>query len=411
MKKILGLTMGIMTSMGGFIDISNLVFATQAGAQFQFHLLWPLWIGAFIITVYAEMSGRVAIVAKKAAFDVIEEKLGYTLGLCTLIASNINNLMVCAAEIGGVAFILRLLLNMPYSAATVVALFLMLIVIALLPFKIIEKVFGLGGLLMLIFLFATVRMHPDWASVAQNLIPNVPPITGHQLIVYAYFAIGLVATGIIPYEVYLYSSGQIEEKKTEKDLSENTLTAVIGFGFGTLLSFSLIILAAMLFLPQKINPQLVGSAPQLILPVYGKIGLLVALLGMLFAMGGATVETCLAGAYNVAQFFKWPWGKQKKLTEVPRFTVAWILMLVLALIVLATGIDPVKLTNYAVIFSVIVMPFTYLPILLISNDESIMGKHKNKQIVNILAWFCFVLIIVVSLSAIPLLIMTNGGQS
>ena len=40
-----------------------------------------------------------------------------------------------------------------------------------------------------------------------------------------------------------------------------------------------------------------------------QIGLLLALVGMLFAVGGAAIETVFSGAYNVAQFFGWEWGK------------------------------------------------------------------------------------------------------
>jgi manganese transport protein len=410
MNKIMGLTLGILTSMGGFIDISNLVFATQAGAIFGLNLLWPLWIGAVIVTLYAEMSGRVAIVARKAVFDIIEIKLGYTLSLCVLIASNINNLMICAAEVGGVAYVLRLLFGLPFGFGIVGGVLLLMVVAAIFRFDVIEKLFGLGGLLMLIFLAATFALPTDWGSVAQNLIPHVPQLSGRELILYLYFAVGLVATGIMPYEVYFYSSGMIEEKKTTQDLSENTITSIFGFGFGTILSFALIILAALQFLPRNITPHLVGTAAMEVVPVYGKIGLWACLVGMFFAMGGAAIETCFAGAYTTLQFLKKPWGKEKHPREVPHFTAAWIIIFVLALMVLALGVDPVQLTSYAVIFSVLVLPFTYLPILLVSADEKILGKYKNKPFQNVLGWIFFVFIILVALSAIPLLIMTNGGQ-
>ena len=34
-----------------------------------------------------------------------------------------------------------------------------------------------------------------------------------------------------------------------------------------------------------------------------------------------------------------------------------------------TGVDPVMLTEYAVIFSVVALPLTYIPILLVANDR------------------------------------------
>ena len=42
-----------------------------------------------------------------------------------------------------------------------------------------------------------------------------------------------------------------------------------------------------------------------------------------------------------------------------------------------TGVDPVVLTEYAVIFSVVALPLTYLPILLVANDRAYMGRYRT----------------------------------
>ena len=42
-----------------------------------------------------------------------------------------------------------------------------------------------------------------------------------------------------------------------------------------------------------------------------------------------------------------------------------------------TGIDPIMLTEYSVIFSVVALPFTYIPILLVANDKSHMGGTRT----------------------------------
>ena len=56
----------------------------------------------------------------------------------------------------------------------------------------------------------------------------------------------------------------------------------------------------------------------------------------------------------------------------------------LALLVVMTGYDPVKLTEYSVIFSVVALPLTYLPILLVANDRSYMGSNVNGRLANVL---------------------------
>jgi Mn2+/Fe2+ NRAMP family transporter len=75
-----------------------------------------------------------------------------------------------------------------------------------------------------------------------------------------------------------------------------------------------------------------------------------------------------------------------------------------------SGYDPVKLTEYSVVFSVVALPLTYLPILLVANDRAYMGPHTNGRLANAFGVLYFVLIIVIAVAAIPLLFLTNGGQ-
>ena len=87
------------------------------------------------------------------------------------------------------------------------------------------------------------------------------------------------------------------------------------------------------------------------------------------------------------------------------------MLLVLALAIVMTGVDPVVLTEYAVIFSVVALPLTYIPILLVANDSAYMGRYGNGRLANVLGLLYLVVIMVVALTAIPLMILTNVGQN
>src|SRR5436190_20094334 len=113
MRKLLGITLGIMTALGGFVDLGQIVFTTQAGALFGYKLMWAIALGTAAIIVYMEMCGRIAVVAKEPVFAVVRTRLGFRLGLATLIASNLLNLITCAAELGGIAIVLHLLTGWP----------------------------------------------------------------------------------------------------------------------------------------------------------------------------------------------------------------------------------------------------------------------------------------------------------
>jgi len=406
-KKILQIALGILAAIGGFVDIGDLVFNVEAGAKFGYQLLWVVVVGVVGIIVYSEMCGRVAAVSKRPVFDAIRERLGFGVGLGALISSEIVNLMTLAAEVGGLALVLQLLSGLPYRVLILVGIAGLAAVIWIAPFDWIERIFGYGGLALLVFAVGAVKLHPDWGSVSHGFVPHV---SGSDQLVYAYFAVGLLGAAMTPYEVYFYSSGAVEEGWTPKDIGLNRANAMIGYGLGGFLSFALMITAGALFLPLGIEPELIGTVALGSQVPLGEIGLLLALVGILFAVGGAAIDTCFSGAYNLAQFFGWEWGKYRRPSGAPRFTLAWVGLLVLALLVIMSGIDPVLLTEYAVIFSVVALPLTYVPILLVANDRAYMGRYVNGRLANAFGLLYLLVILAVAVSAIPLMILTNQGQ-
>src|SRR5437764_8298779 len=110
----LELTLGIMTAIGGFVDISQIVFSAQAGSIFGYALIFAFAFATVGIMVFGEMSGRVAAIAKQPVFNLMRHRLGLKLGLLTLIASCLSTLITCAAQIGGLGLILNHLTCPPY---------------------------------------------------------------------------------------------------------------------------------------------------------------------------------------------------------------------------------------------------------------------------------------------------------
>jgi Mn2+/Fe2+ NRAMP family transporter len=85
-------------------------------------------------------------------------------------------------------------------------------------------------------------------------------------------------------------------------------------------------------------------------------------------------------------------------------------VLVASVAVLYTGVDPILVTEYSVVFSAIALPLTYLPILIVANDREYMGDNVNGRTTNVLGSVYLVIILIASLAAIPLMIVTGAGQ-
>ena len=321
MKKLLGITLGIMTALGGFVDLGQIVFTTQAGALFGYQLLWAVMLGTVAIIVYMEMCGRVAVVAKQPVFAVVRKRLGFKLGLATLIGSTLLNIITCAAEIAGIAIAIRLLTDWPEKLILVGSVFVIGGLIYVLKFQWIERIFGLTGLLMIIFAVSAMTLHPDWSALGRGLLPihTQAADTPHALL-YWYFGVGIFSAMLMVYEVHFYSSGAIEEGWKSRDLGENFMVASLGSFFGSLLTVALMVLGALLFLPHQIFPQMLSTVVMAGSFPFGHKAIVPALLGTTACIVGAAVETALSGSYSICQFFDIKWGKNRPVREVRIFT-------------------------------------------------------------------------------------------
>ena len=52
----------------------------------------------------------------------------------------------------------------------------------------------------------------------------------------------------------------------------------------------------------------------------------------------------------------------------------------------------------------------YLPLLLLAGDKSYMREHSNGPLAKLFGWFYFALIVVAAVAAVPLFILTSGGN-
>jgi Mn2+/Fe2+ NRAMP family transporter len=410
MKKLLGITLGIMTALGGFVDLGQIVFTVQAGALFGYRLLWAIVLGTIAIIVYMEMCGRVAVAAYKPVFTIVREQLGVPLGLVTLIASNLLNLLTCAAELGGLAIVGHLLTGWSEKFILVGVALLLPLFVYVSKFQWIERTFGLSGLLMIAFAISALVLHPDWNALLRGLNPYTHSGGSQRSWLYAYFAVGIFSAMLMEYEVHFYSSGAIEEGWKPDDLGENFMVASLGSVLGSLLTVALLSLGALLFLPHDIFPEQLSSALVAGAWPYGQKILILASAGTLACIGGAAIETALSGAYNLCQFFDWPWGKNLPPQSAKIFTFTWISMFLVALLIVLSGVQALQLVNFSIIFGMAIMPFTYYPILRVAADKNIMGKNVNSRFDTVVGAIFLILIALAGMASFPLMVLTHSGQ-
>ena len=409
MKRIFGLALGILTAIGGFVDIGDLVTNAVVGSRFGLSLAWTVVVGVIGICVFAQMSGRVAAVSGRATFELIRERLGPRLAVMNLGASFLINLMTLTAEIGGVALALQLVSSVNYLLWVPFAAIAVWLVIWRVKFKIMENVAGLVGLCLIGFAVGLFLLGPDWGQLGRQVFQEVSTST-EKASTYWFYAVALFGAAMTPYEVFFFSSGAVEEGWTTKDLAESRANVLVGFPLGGLLSLAIAGCSAVVLLPQLIG---VTTLSQVMLPVAmagGKLLLALIILGIVAATAGAALETTLSAGYTIAQFLGWPWGKFRAPAQAARFHLLMIICLLVGIGTLMTGVDPIQVTEFSVVFSAVALPLTYLPILIVANDPEYMGEHVNGQLLNGVGLIYLVIILAAAVAAIPLMIITGAGR-
>jgi Mn2+/Fe2+ NRAMP family transporter len=407
-KKLSGIALGILTAMGGFVDIGDIVANAETGARFRLSLAWAVVLGVGGIVVYAEMAGRVAAISHRPVFDLVRERLGARMGLANLFASFFITLLTLIAEVAGIALALELVTDVSYLLWLPLTALLVWLVIWRMRFEAMERLFGLMGLVLIAIAVGVWRLDPDWGNLLGSATrPLVPAGEGHPT--YLYYAVALFGAAMTPYEVFFFSSGGVEERWTRRDLAISRANVFVGFPLGGLLSLALMASTAIVFAPRGIQVSHLSQAALPTALALGKVGLALVIVGFFAATFGAALETALSAGYTVSQYFGWQWGKLVAPRDASRFHLLVLGSIAASVLVGLTAVDPIKVTEYSIVLSAAALPLTYFPILVVANDRDYMGDAVNSKLGNVFAFGYLVLIVVASLAALPLMIATRAG--
>jgi Mn2+/Fe2+ NRAMP family transporter len=408
MKKFLQLGLGVVTAIGGFVDIGNLVTSGITGARFGAALTWAIVLGTLGMTVFAEMAGRVSAVGGRTVFHAVRERLGVRTALLNMVASGVLNLLTLAAEIGGVALVLQLVTGVNYLIWVPVVGAAIWLVIWRMPFSWLENLFGLLGLGLIVFVVALFKLPTDWHGLwHQTTHPWVPSGEGHPT--YYFYAVSLFGACLVPYQAVFFSSGGREEKWSAGSISEMRMNTLIGFPLGGLLSIAIMFTAVPVLQPRGIDVAHLGQVALPVAQALGVAGLAIALLGFFAAVFAAGAECALSTGYMVSQYFGWPWGKMHRPAAAPQFHLVCLASVIAATGFILTTIDPVTVTLVSVVLGAAAVPLTYFPILIVANDRDYMGDRVNRGLSNTLGMLFLVVMLGTSLVTLPLIFITKAG--
>jgi Mn2+/Fe2+ NRAMP family transporter len=404
LSKLLKIALGIFTSIGGFLEVGAIATTTQAGAAFRFQLIWAVVLGTVCVIFLVEMSGRLAAVSHHTIKDALRERFGPRIFMLTLVSDLVINLLVLAAEIGGMSLALQLVTGIGFQWWAVPVGMLIWLVLWKGTFGLIEHGVALLGLVAVAFVIAALKLHPPAGNVAAGLLPSLP---AEQPAHYWFTAVSILGAAISPYLFYFYSSGVIEDKWDEDQIGVNRAVAMVGMSFGGLLAIAVLVVAAMVLNPLGIEPDRFEQAALMLTGPLGRAGFFLFAGILWITCLGAALELGLATAYSFAQGLGWNWGENIKPRKAARFSLVYTVMIAAASLLMVSGVDPLKLTLLSMALTSLILPIVTIPFLILMNDPDYVGEQGNGWIGNTVVVGISLLASLLALVTIPLQLL--GG--
>jgi Mn2+/Fe2+ NRAMP family transporter len=404
-KKILQLALGIITGIGGFLEIGSVTTSAQAGAAFGYQLIWPLLLGMVCLAFLLEMSGRFAAVSSHTIIEGLRDRFGFGFFSIVLGAIAVIVFLVLVAEIGGVALAIELGTGVGISwwAIPVAALAWFILWKGSLDF--VEDAPSALGIISIFFAIGAWRLNPDWSAVAKGAIPSTPSNDKPH---YWFLAVSILGASISPYLMYFYSAGAAEEKWDKSYLGVNRVIAGLGTAFGGGLAIAVMIVSAIIFHDRGIEVERFDQMARMMsypFPQWG-IALFAVTLGVTCL--GATMEIALSISYMFGQGLGWHSSEEGKPVEEARFSTVYTLIIFVASIPIVLGVNPIKVTEISMALEAAILPVAVIPFLILMNDRDYLGDHTNKLIGNTVVVLITLMAFALAITAVPLQLLGGG---
>ncbi len=377
-------------------DAGGVYTYSDIGAKYGYSLLWTFIPITISLIVVQEMVGRLGCITGKGLMDLIRERFGVRWTLFVSIVVIIANGGTLLAEFAGVAGALGLL-GIPKTIAIIGAALLIAVIVMRGNRQLVERIFLALGLAFFSYFITAFLVPTQWKTVGHAfLIPSLshPGVTEGAFLI---DVVALIGTTITPYmQLYLQSS-IVDKGSSRGDLPYVRADIISGAAFSNIVSVFIVITTAATLFPHGlagIGITSTGAAARALTPLVGIHAQQLFAVGLLGASLLAAAVLPLSTAFVVCEAFGAERSVQSKFSEAPLF-----FMLFLGLIIITAGVmllPHVSITGVAIgtqTLDGILLPVLLVFIFILANDKSLLGRHRNSLLLNIISFITVIVLI------------------
>src|SRR5216683_765847 len=378
-----------------YIDPGNFATNIEGGSRFGYRLLWVLlWSNAMAILIQY-LSAKLGIVTGLTLPQNCRKHFSRPMALFLWVAAECSAIATDLAEFLGAALGFYLLVGPAMLAhgwsrtgslfvAALVSAVLVFVILALdlAGFRWLERgIMAFVGIIGLCYGFEIFLVHPDWKLAAFHaLVPSLDPKDFHSSL---YVAVGMLGATVMPHVIYLHSAlvqprlKQMAKPHTpHKHLRFELVDVFVAMNGAWLINSAMIVMAAVAFAHLSNPVTTIEQAHQTLGPLLGSMAATVFAVALLCSGLSSSTVGVMAGQVIIEGFLdiKFSIFLRRLITVIP------------ALVVIAVGLDPLKILILSQVVLSFTLPFALIPLLVLTNRASVMKSFVSARRTRVAGW-------------------------
>ena len=367
----------------GFIDPGNWATNIAGGSQFGYSLLWVITLSTLMLILLQHMAAHLGIVTGECLAEACRRwfspRTNTWLGGTIVIAC----MATALAEFLGAAYGCVILFGWPLWLGGLVTGAFVLGMVAVQKYEQIEHlIIAFVSVIAFCYLLELWMVKPDWADAARAAV--VPTISSQTI----FLAMGMLGAVVMPHNLYLHSEVIQKRNWVATDparkrqlLRYEFLDTLLAMGAGWLINCAMIVVAAAVFFRNGVVVTDILQAAQTLKPLAGDLARILFGVALLCAGLSSSITACLAGGTVFTGFL----GKEIDPQKV-WFRAGVLITALPALLVLIFTQDVFKVLIWSQVALSMQLPFTVIPLTLLTRSHKVMGEYANGRSENVLLY-------------------------
>ena len=372
-------------------DAGGITTYAATGAKYGYGLIWFLVLLGPVAYFVQEMTVRLGAVTKRGLAEAIFDAFGSFWGWFSLLDLVFADWLTLITEFIGMTAAMSIFHVPPLITIMVVCVIMGMMVVQG-RYWTWEKIAFVFCAFNLVYIPCAFMVHPSIPDVIkQGIIPHFPGGFNNLLFFYLMANIG---TTIAPWMLFFQQSAVVDKGMQEKDIPWGRWDTIVGAMFTVIVAIFVIIVTGTLL--NGVNIESAAQAAQKLMGINQYLGTFLAI-GLFDAGFLGAICISLASSWAFGEVFGWAHSLNYRVKEAPWFYASYFFLIVSAgSVVLIPKAPLVLITLFVQVVAVTLLPAALTFLLLLLNNEELMGKYKNNMTQNVINFSIVTVIITLS---------------